>query len=155
MQVDKSKGVVFIGTIGSGEYGNIEQISPFKRECDRNGINFIHKTRLEPDEAILLTKESFLSPAIVGRFQLEYGYIACRIFKAISCGRLGITNSWEEFDIMDGLVTWNQNTTTLFYDALRDMDNTKTIESAMKLVKDKHTYLNRISTILEVMGITT
>ena len=45
------------------------------------------------EENVKLIQESILAPAIQTDWQVENGYIPCRIFKNISYGKMGVTNN--------------------------------------------------------------
>lgn len=144
--------VNWIGTIGAGLYGNVNEIEPFKRACIENGIVFNHRgpgsTSFEDNRAFI--KKSYIAPAIHGTEQCRVGYIACRIFKNISYGQMGATNCKAAQELFNGKLVYNPDTQQLFYDAQARKDDVPAIVECMKIVKDKHTYINRINTILEV-----
>ena len=94
-------------------------------------------------------REAFLAPTLVGAWQQVHGYIPCRGFKNVSYGALLATNSFEMYDVLDGLGVYAADIATLWERASEQRNNYQMIESAMRLVKEKHTYQNRISSILE------
>ena len=153
------KKVYWIGTIGTGPGGNIDEIEPFKRACKKNGVAFIHKNPwskgISVEENIRLIKSSYIAPAIVGRWQNQVGYIPCRIFKNISYGQMGVTNSKTVYDLFDGKIVYNSDTYQLFFDAQRRLQTITLNElyELMDIVKTKHTYLNRIQTLLTFLDL--
>jgi len=95
-----------------------------------------------------------LAPAIQGAWQCKVGYIPCRIFKNISYGAIGITNSKAVYDLFGGKIVYNEDTYQLCYDALdtiKNMDINELYE-LMDFVKEKHTYINRINYLLWFLG---
>jgi hypothetical protein len=148
-EAPKDKYSYWIGTIGGGQFGNENQINPFKRACEENGVVFHHATHLSAEQNRNLTATSYLAPAIVGAWQLEKGYIPCRMFKNVSYGQVGLTNSATVKEVMENLVVCNENTHQLFHDGVEVMNNKELRNAAIDLVKSKHTYVNRISTLLE------
>lgn len=145
--------IYWIGTIGDGIFGNIDQLSPFIKACKEKGIAFYHRTNVSPDLSIKLIQDSYLAPAIVGKWQRENGYIPCRIFKNISYGKLGLTNSLRVFELFEGKIVYHPDTYQLFYDAQKRLE-TLTFEELfdlMDFVKNKHTYLNRIDVMLNFL----
>ncbi len=52
---NKSKKVYWVGTIWGGEFGNIEQIEPFKSACAENGIKFVNvvKASVEKNQKLI------------------------------------------------------------------------------------------------------
>lgn len=147
------KQVYWVGTIGKGLYGNLDEIDPFKQACQENGIEFIHKLpgTVSLEENVQLIHDSLLAPTIVGRWQRDRGYIPCRIFKNISYGKIGLTNSRRVFELFEGQIVFNEDTHQLFYDGMERL-NKITLEELIALmdcVRDKHTYLNRIDTLFD------
>jgi hypothetical protein len=149
----KNKAVYFIGTIGGGTFGNDNHIDKFKRACHEHGISFMQQRNLSLEETILNTQSSLMAPAIQGDWQIEKGYIPCRIFKNISYGAIGATNSKTVRELFQRKIVYNPDCYQLFYD-VRDRINTITLEEQfeiMDFVKEKHTYLNRIEHLLQFM----
>jgi hypothetical protein len=147
----KSKIISWVGTIGKGLFGNSEEIDPFKNEARKLGYKFVHKINLSLEENIKLVQASFIAPAIVGTWQKEKGYIPCRIFKNISYGKLGVTNSERVSELFEGRIVYNSDTSKLFHDALKRVKNISNdeLKDLVLFVRDKHTYVNRIHTLLD------
>lgn len=141
------------GTIGGGLYGNINEIEPFKKALADNGIAWcyhgIGATSFAENRE--LVRKSYMAPAIQGTEQCRVGCITCRIFKNISYGQMGATNCKATSDLFGGAIVYNPDTYQLFYDTQERQRDPRNIVEAMKIVKDKHTYINRISTILSVI----
>lgn len=150
------KKVYWIGTIGGGFFGNYEQILPFKLACEENGVAFVHAacSNLEIDKSIDLIRRSYMAPSIVGRWQQEKGYIPCRIFKNVSYGQLGITNSQAVYELFEEKIVYNQDTYQLFLEAERKLQScTKDeINESIDFVKSKHTYLNRVQLLISALN---
>jgi len=142
--------VCWVGTIGEGMFGNLEELRPFMRACMENGIAFSHKCGLSLDEHRQFIQESWMAPAIVGTWQKEQGYIPCRLFKNISYGKMGVTNSKHAYELFEKKIVYNPNTYQLFYDAKKRLDAFSLEEqyALMDLVKTKHTFIQRIETLL-------
>ncbi len=154
LSVKKHPSVYWIGTVGDGFYGNKSEIEPFAKACKENKIQFIpsnpNGTGISSEEHRELVLKSYMAPAIVGEWQKSVGYIPCRIFKNISYGQWGVTNSERVNELFDNKIVYNPNTYQLFKDAQKRMDTLTNEElfALMDVVKTKHTYLNRIETIL-------
>lgn len=148
--VEKTNEIYWVGTIGAGEFGNITELQPFMDECKKNKIKFIQKSNVSRDENMKFIKKSLMAPAIVGPWQKKKGYIPCRIFKNISYGQMGITNSKNCNSIFQNKLIFNENTSQLFYDARKKLKeiSKEDIYFLMDIVKNKHTYINRINLIL-------
>lgn len=143
----------WVGTVGDGTFGNIHELKPFIMACQENGVPFIIKHHLPVSEHIFNISSSLIAPAIVGKWQREQGYIPCRIFKNISYGKMGITNSRHVYELFEKKIVYNPDTYQLFYDAKKKMEmmTIDELHELMDLVKTKHTYLNRIETLLDFM----
>ena len=143
----------YVGTVTGGQFGNTDEVGKFKRACDERGINFVvHPPGSASfEDNLRLIQQSFMAPALHGTWQAEKGYLSCRLFKNISYGQLGVTNSKAAYDLLHGKVIYNEDEYQLFYDAWPHITDTNRIVDLMKLVKEKHTYINRINTILSVI----
>lgn len=148
-----NKKCVWVGTIGHGKFGNYNEINPFKLELEKKHIFFEHKTRISEEENQKVVFDAFLAPTIVGNWQKHHGYIPCRIFKNISYGQPGITNSKEAYLILNKTILYHPNTKKLASKALkyREKIKIKEIKKQMEIVRDHHTYLNRINTLLSTL----
>ncbi|MBY0109991.1 MAG: hypothetical protein K2X90_02665 [Candidatus Babeliaceae bacterium] len=149
----KEKTIYWIGTIGGGLHGNINQINTFKNACEKKAITFKPLMRISAKENSNLIFNSYMAPTIVGEWQADEGYIPCRIFKNISYGQFGITNSKAVYDLFDHKIVYNSNTEQLFIDAqarLKDLTLQEMLD-LMDLVKEKHTYINRINLLLNFL----
>ncbi len=155
--VQQSRSIFWIGTVGDGRFGNREELLPFINACNENGIPFIAKnssgTGISQKEHIQLISSSYMAPAIVGSWQKEVGYIPCRIFKNISYGQMGITNSYRVYELFEGKIIYNSDSYQLFYDAQERLAQLHPDElvSLVEFVQTKHTYLNRIHTMLDFL----
>ena len=146
-----SKKISWVGTVGGGEFGNINEINNFKIACAENNILFSQTGNISVAENTKLIRRSYMAPTIVGTWQHKVGYIPCRIFKNISYGQFGLTNSIRVSELFQHKIVHNNDTYQLFYDAKSKLENMQLSElhSLMDLVKEKHTYINRINTILD------
>jgi len=149
----ESKLIRWVGTVGEGSFGNLDQITPFQQACQANGIRFEHGMNVVPEEHIKFIQNSYMAPTIVGKWQHEKGYVPCRIFKNISYGQMGITNSPRIHELFQQKVIHNNDTRLLFYNARTYMESMPLTElhALMDVVKNKHTYINRIGAILDFL----
>jgi len=146
----------WIGTIGDGLFGNRNELQPFIDACNNNGIEFKHHANVSEEENMSLISESYLAPAIVGTWQKENGYVPCRIFKNISYGNLGITNSAEIKMIFGDLVIYSNDESALFdlgRQAIFSDKHNDLLSEQINYVKTHHTYLNRIEEILKLINV--
>lgn len=153
---------------GSANHTNTREIRLFYDECIKNGISFVtNNPWTNPksfEEVQHLTMKSYMSPDFrssgdphkiaigeTGTCHKQIGYIACRILKAISYGHIGITNSRHTYELLEKKVIYNENEGQLFYDAQKELNNYELIKEQMQIVREKHTYLNRIRDLLSLL----
>jgi hypothetical protein len=141
----------WVGTIGDGVFGNREQLTPFFQACERHGVDVLHRTGIDRRTHICVIRSSLLAPTIVGRWQLEHGYIPCRLFKNVSYGRLGVTNSPHVQAILEAEIPCRADGAELFEIALGRARDHALLHQQMREVRARHTYLNRIETILGLL----
>lgn len=136
--------------IEGGMHGNLPEIQGYLKALKENNISFQHRLSINQDLNIQLAQNLYMAPAIQGKWQIENGYIPCRIFKNISYGAWGITNSKIVWELFDKKITYNDNSYLLFYDAQKKIQTLQKDElfELMDFVKEKHTYLNRINHLL-------
>jgi hypothetical protein len=156
MYIPREQNIYFCGTIGtSGEGENISNWKPFLVEVQKAGYGFIPNNPwsnpLSDEEVIRRMRESLLGVDIRGPLHIKQGLLTCRVFKNISYGHLGVTNSEEIYNELEGKCVYNPDTAQLFHDAMAQRENAKLIEEGMKLVKENHTYVNRVNSILSIL----
>ncbi len=144
----KNQTAVFIGTISYGQFGNQPQINDFTRACQERTISFTNGgvNSRSMEDNISLVQNALLAPAIQGEWQCRQGYIPCRIFKNISYGAMGITNSETVYKLFHEKILYDPNTYQLGIkacNAIKDHSLEKQYE-LMDFVRDHHTYLDRI-----------
>jgi len=149
----KKPSIYWVGSITDGHFGNMSEINPFKNACHKNKIQFIHQYGVSMEQNIQYIKDSFMAPTIVGSWQKKQGYIPCRIFKNISYGQMGVTNSATVNKLFKGKIVYNSDTYQLFYDAKQKIKKIKKEElyDLMNFVRDYHTYINRIEHMLNFL----
>ncbi len=143
----RSKVVNYVGSVWSV---NRKEIDAFANACFDNGINFSQvQGGVSIEDNVRLIRESYMAPAIVGSGH-PVGYLPCRIFKNISYGQFGVTNSSYVNDLFEGRLVYNSDTYGLFFDARERLAKTPLSElhSLMDYVAKNHTYINRIDTLI-------
>ena len=163
VDIKKENSIYWLGTISAA---NSQQVVPFAQASQKNGIQFIHNDPwnrpLNFEVVQQLTQVSYLAPEIrgsgdhdpttghTGTNHLFTGYIGERLFKNISYGQLGLTNSVASQELLDGNLIFNLDTAQLFEDGVNNRENKNLILEQMKLVREKHTWVKRLK---DVMGI--
>lgn len=131
--------------------------------CINNNIKFLQiggfdKNNVTTEENVKILQKSIMSPAIQRQWQVENGYIPCRIFKNISYGKMGMTNNLTVYNLFNKKILYDKNIEKLmnkgiiFEQQSSEIKNNSLIP-LMEYVKTNHTYLNRIKIILWVFNI--
>jgi hypothetical protein len=154
--------------VGSISESNIQELRKFGKAMSENGIDFIHRDPWSNpatwEEVKDMTQKSYIAPDLRGSAMRSdingkvdtganhklIGYIPCRIFKNISYGQIGATNSKAVKGLFGDLVVYNDDEYQLFYDAEKLKDNHDYIFEQMKYVQENHTYINRVNTIMKI-----
>jgi hypothetical protein len=152
----RSNKVYFLGSLSSdGKYSNIHLIEEFARECRKNGIEFVvnnfSNNQLSEDDYINLCKESLLGFDIRCQADVEWGRISCRLYKNMSYGHLGMTNCYEAYKELDEHCIYNQSASQLFYNAMSKKDDFEFIKKGVNYIKEHHTYVNRVKSMIKVV----
>jgi len=165
INIPRENKIYWVGTIGQN---NQNEMKSFVHSLNKHNIQFLHNdpwsNPISSDHAKLLVQKSFIAPDIRGGFDnrivngkpstgsdhKSIGYIPCRIFKNISYGQLGICNSKAVYDLFDGNVIYSNDEKQLIELSLEHRKNIKMILNQMLFVKENHTYINRINSILKV-----
>jgi hypothetical protein len=149
----ENKEVNWVGSIWNDlGQGNIEEITKLRYALERRGISLLQK-KVDYTENKSAINESYIAPAIQGKWQLEKGYIPCRIFKNISYGHFGITNSKYVNELFNGEIVFEEDMEKLVEKSL-DRRNNITLDelnAQIRFIREKHTYVNRIENILKVL----
>jgi len=133
----------------------IEPWIEFKNICIENNIcfysygGFTDKTKSFKENEELI-KQSIIAPSLQNSWQVDKHYIPCRIFKNISYGKMGITNSLAVNNFFDNKLIYSDNIKKLFEKSLdfeKKIDKNDYIKELMIIVRDNHTYINRIKSI--------
>ena len=130
--------------------------------CLNNGITYksfggFNHTNVSSEKNMELIQESILAPAIQESWQVENGYIPCRVFKNISYGKMGLTNNaFVNNFIFQGKLLYDEDIHNLMKMGMefnKDPNNKKLILELMENVRDNHTYINRIQSIIKFLEI--
>lgn len=153
--------------------GHMEEIwVHFMYICQSRGIPFNHHgasfSKDSPrnrttEENVELIQRSLLAPAFQSQKQVRHRYIPCRIFKNISYGKMGMTNnpavvelfrkylqpdeqgllfSRDDHELMNLGLDYEYNST-----ASSDQNRAR-LQRLMEIVRDHHTFFNRIRTLV-------
>jgi hypothetical protein len=156
INIKRENVIYFSGNISpAGRCENSSKFDPFINESTNSGIPFIindpFRNPLTNEEVIRRTQLSILGVDIRGPEHIRNGYVPCRVFKSISWGHLGITNSPEVYQELDGNCLLETDTAVLFHSAMEKRNDLDFIKNAMLYVKENHTYVNRIKSIMKLV----
>ena len=82
---------------------------------------------------------------------MEWGRISCRLYKNMSYGHLGMTNCYEAYKELDEHCIYNESASQLFYDAMSKKDDFEFIKKGVNYIKEHHTYVNRVKSMIKVV----
>lgn len=155
-KVIRSNIVYWVGTISDGKpFDNNNEINGFRRAALEAGVGFERVADIDMKQNIELIQRSYLAPAIQGPWQIKVGYVPCRIFKNISYGQLGVTNSETVSKLFKNKIVYNPDCYRLFFDAQvrAALITQEEMFELMDFVRDKHTYINRIEHLLQFLKV--
>jgi hypothetical protein len=115
-----SEVVHYVGSIWNDELdqGNVNEIDGLRVELEKRGIRFEQVQGVTDAENAAYVRASRINPAIAGRWQVEHGYLPCRLFKAIAYGSLGITNVARAETVLGDATFFSPSVATLVDEAL-------------------------------------
>lgn len=144
-----SNDVFWIGSIMIGEHGNNVELAEYAELCKKNGINFQIGRSISLEDNISLIRKSRHSIAIQGKWQVEKGYIPCRVLKNLSYGNWTFTNSQTVASLLE--IPCHTKMNDMFEAAEEFLANPKIedLHEKMKLISDRHTYINRLNNIIK------
>lgn len=162
VNIERENKYYFIGSISNSptnEYGNnfsnYHLVEQFIKCCINDNISYeIFNPWINPisfEENRILVQKSIVSPDFRNPTQNKWGYIACRLLKSISYGQIGATNSLSNMEFVDESVIYHDNIETLYHEVMKSRNDKKTILHQMNIVKQNHTYINRINGIMKLL----
>ena len=156
VNIERENVYYFIGSISpTGRFANKHLIDRFAELCSTRGVKTAWSNPwtnpLDGDVMRQLMQKSFLSPDLRNATHAAWGTKTCRIFKSISYGQLGLTNSPKLAEFAGPLVIFRENIDELFEEGLRLREDKDRIIQQMRYVKQHHTYANRINGLLKLL----
>lgn len=141
----------FAGTIRDD---NSYLFDPLIKALDENGIKFVwnntYQQPLTTAQVREMISKSKIAVDVRGEVWQKGGYMPCRVFKNISYGQLGVTNSIAVNEMFGDMVAFDLDPYQMVYKAMPRLTDFKKIQESMVYVRDNHTYVNRIKDIVEV-----
>jgi len=155
---EKLPAVFYIGSMDAEGH----PFHAFRRACEAREIAVVQidpwRTPVSYEENIALMKASYCAPdfrttgsaekareygKMNGTNHLEIGYIPCRVFKAISYGQTGITNSPRVKAILGKHVEYVADPAAVLEVVERRKADMEWRQAAMRHVAERHTFLQR------------
>jgi hypothetical protein len=149
-----------------GYVGSVSHDHPFytfKQSAERNGITVHHlnpwSNPVSFEENIRIMKESYCAPDfrsrgdpaqfekyghMNGTNHIDIGYIPCRVFKAISYGQTGITNSPRVKELLGDYVEYTSDPSEVISIVKRREKDMAWRKECMKHIAENHTFLQRV-----------
>ena len=141
----------WVGSVCGGEMGNTQELQEFAIGASKKNVQF-GVLRVPEEQAKKVLLASHTAPAIQGKWQVEKGYIPCRVFKNISYGRLPTTNSFAVRNFFEEMLPCaSPLEMSEFGRTEEDQMTQKTSDRLVGFVREHHTYINRIERLLEVL----
>jgi len=141
----------FAGTLRED---NAYLYEPFVKALEKRGIQFLWNNTwqrpLSTEEVRERIAESILVADLRGEVWQKGGYVACRIMKNISYGQLGVTNSTAAYEMFGDLIAYDLDAEQMVEKAMGKIKNYKAIQESMKIVKEHHTFVNRVQDMVTV-----
>lgn len=170
MYIEPENVMTFIGSISQS---NSNEYNKLSEGCRRLGIRVVHvnpwnrPVSMEDNRDII--KKCIICPDIrgsgdpaklaIGDNGTDHkgiGYIPCRVFKHISYGKLGATNSKRVLELFGpDLIVYDNDETQLAIKTYERRNDYDLIKRQMQYVKDNHTFINRIEDLLKAIELAT
>ena len=141
--------------IGSIYDENINFARTFAEISHIQGIQFQHVRLVSDEQNAGLTRESVIAADFRGKHHIEVGYVPCRAFKSISYGVPITVNSphiAESLQVPSIYCETDPTKTLLSGVAHRAGQSKKDFEVSRNVIRQEHTFINRVNNILRVFG---
>tara|TARA_A100001388_G_scaffold76783_1_gene54816 strand:- start:7524 stop:8447 length:924 start_codon:yes stop_codon:yes gene_type:complete len=156
VNIEREKIYYHIGSVSAdGRFKNAHLIQEFGQMCAKIDVKTAWSNPwtnpLEGDVMRDLMQKSFLSPDLRNDTHKRWGTKTCRLFKTMSYGNLGLTNSPKLAEFAGPEVICKESIPELFEEGLRHMNDKELILRQMRHTKKHHTYVNRINGLLRLL----
>lgn len=148
------KSEYFVGTIWDNDLGqgNIRVIAEYEKLLLKQKIQFRCVKGAPEFFNPIYVRHSAIGASIVGDWQREHGYTPCRLFKAVSYGRIGAINS-SNSKIQYPWAMANENIEKLIEEILYMGDrNTKELIRFQQKALEQETYEAKIANVCTVLA---
>lgn len=166
--IKRDRKVYYLATVGGGRggiddslpvdiyYDNRPQLRRFREACRSENVDLITNcpwlSPLNDNDVKLLTQKSWVAPDFRMPAFLDWGYVPDRVFKNISYGQMGVTNSAAVQEFFENMLVYSSDPHELFYLAQDKMNDYNSILDQMKFVQENHTYVHRAIGLTKVVN---
>ena len=156
VNIERGNIYYFIGSISAdGRFKNAHLIQEWAQLCDKIGVrtSWSNPWTNPLDGHVMrgLMQKSFMSPDLRNDTHKLWGTKTCRVFKTMSYGNLGLTNSPKLAEFGGPDIICRENIGELFEEGLRNKDDKELILRQMRHTREHHTYVNRINGLLKLL----
>ncbi|MEO8099854.1 MAG: hypothetical protein ABI811_19305 [Acidobacteriota bacterium] len=147
--------IFWVGAIWNNalNQGNLPEIEELRSALKQRSLRFVHLKFIPDWVSIPAVRASRVAPAIAGKWQVEHGYLPCRMFKNISYGQLGFSNV-PKFSELYGDCTVPGKSVAELVDNALSLSKKDAIEmiAAQQKITRQHTYVHKIRNIFRAMA---
>jgi hypothetical protein len=139
--------------------GNLQAIEAYKSILKSRGVSFrrVGGTRswsrhgVRPKRALDLINQSAYGAAIVGNWQMNHGYVPCRLFKNVASGNIPLSNA-NYNHVFPGLGIFDSNLEELLeeVDQLARVEYLKRVAEA-QVILAKYTYVRNLQRLIRFL----
>lgn len=153
-----SQVVYWVGSVwsdkdGNGrEMGNMVEFDQMREAFGRHRVR-VDVVRAWDSEHARYIQSSRVAPVMQGAWQVNYGYIPCRAFKNASYGQLVVTNNPIIRDLFNGQCVYESDIGEMVESAMKCCCRPRELMTrhAISVVRDGHTYVHRVKTLMGVV----
>jgi hypothetical protein len=144
-----TRDVVHVGSVWGY---NRSALKAFRRAVRSRGLKWKTYKDVDQESHERLIREARFAPSIQGDWQVDHGYMPCRLFKNISYSQLAVSNNPSARLILDDdLLICDRDPGALvdgMLEAEQDGRIDEMVRGAQATVRSRHTYVNRINELL-------
>ena len=144
-----SRDVVFVGSVWAY---NKSAVKGFRGALRSRGLKWKAYENVDQARHERLIRGARFAPAIQGDWQVDHGYIPCRLFKNVSYSQLAVSNNPSARLVLDeDHLICGRDLEALadgMLEAERDKQVDEMVRGAQETVRTRHTYVNRINELV-------
>jgi hypothetical protein len=146
---DDSRDVVFVGSVWAYNRSTVKE---FRRVVRSRGLKWKAYKNVDQARHAELIRRARFAPSIQGEWQVDHGYIPCRLFKNVSYSQLAVSNNPCASAVLDeDQMVCDRDLETLVDRTLEAEGNGRIdemVRAAQSTIRSRHTYVNRINQLV-------